>query len=62
MQSLTKAEEAELRFLRNEVDKYEVENNRLDSHPNVKNDLARARRELKKYVNNLQEAGRHIYC
>ena len=62
MQSLTKAEEAELRFLRNEVDKYEVENNRLDSHPNVKNDLARARRELKKYVKNLQKAGRHIYC
>lgn len=62
MQSLTKEEEAELQFLRNEANKYEVENNRLDSHPNVKNDLARARRELKKYTKKLQEAGRHIYC
>lgn len=62
MQSLTKAEEAELRFLRNEVDKYVVEEGRLDSHPNVKNDLARARRELKEYVKKLQKAGRHIYC
>jgi len=62
MQSLTKAEEAELRFLRNEVDKYVVEEGRLDRHPNVKNDLARARRELKEYVKNLQKAGRHIYC
>ena len=29
MQNLTKAEEAELRFLRNEVDKYVVEEGRL---------------------------------
>ncbi len=62
MQSLTKEEEAELQFLRNEANKYEVESSRLDSHPNVKNDLARARRELKEYTKKLQEAGRHIYC
>ena len=33
MQNLTEAEEAELRFLRNEVDKYVVEEGRLDRHP-----------------------------
>lgn len=48
------------RFLKNEVDKYEREANRRDFHPNVQQDLWRARMELKKFVSELRQEGVNI--
>ena len=45
------------RFLKNEVDKYEREVNRTDSHPNVEQDLWRARQELRLFVSELRADG-----
>lgn len=59
-ESLNPEQQAHLRFLRNEVDKYEREYNRTDSHPNVQQDLYRAREELKQYRLKLQRDGVNI--
>lgn len=59
-EQLNPEQQAHLRFLRNEVDKYEREANRTDYHPNVKNDLSRARKELKEYRLELQRKGVNI--
>ena len=56
-EQLTKAERAHLRFLRNEVDKCEHEANRVSGHPDVKNDLYRARVALAEYCKELRRAG-----
>lgn len=42
-EALNLQQQAELRFLRNEVNKYEREVNRVEQHPNVQQDLQRAR-------------------
>jgi hypothetical protein len=43
---LTPADRAHLAFLNRQVDRLQDESFRLDPHPNVKQDLDRARREL----------------
>ena len=48
--SLNKAEEAEYKFLKREVDKWADELNRLDAHPNVVTNLWVARKELSKFT------------
>lgn len=59
-EALNPAQQAEYRFLRNEVDKYEREANRTDSHPNVQQDLYRARQNLKEFVQLLRKDGVNI--
>ena len=60
MGKLTPAEEAELRFLRNQVDTYERETFRTGMHRDVNADLLRARRELREFVRSLREKGRDV--
>jgi hypothetical protein len=43
------------------VDRLERESFRLDPHPNVKQDLDRARRELKAFVLCLEKEGKQIH-
>ena len=61
MQSLTSADHAHLRFLRGQVDRLQDESFRLDPHPNVKQDLDRARSELKSFILSLQKEGKNIH-
>ena len=61
MQNLTPADHAHLRFLRGQVDRLLDENFRLDAHPNVKQDLERARSELKSFILSLQKEGKSIH-
>ena len=61
MQSLTSADHAHLRFLRGQVDRLQDESFRLDPHPNVKQDLERARSELKSFILSLQKEGKNIH-
>tara|TARA_R110002126_G_scaffold35989_3_gene110003 strand:+ start:421 stop:609 length:189 start_codon:yes stop_codon:yes gene_type:complete len=59
-EALNLQQQAELRFLRNEVNKYEREVNRAIEHPNVQRDLHRARGELKEFTANLRKQGVNI--
>ena len=59
-ETLNPAQQAEYRFLKHEVEKYERELNRTDSHPNVEQDLFRARNELKQFVQALRKVGLNI--
>ena len=59
-EALNPAQQAEYRFLKNEVNKYEEEANRKNFHPNIQHDLWRARMELKKFVSELRQAGVNI--
>lgn len=59
-EALNPAQQAEYRFLKNEVNKYEEEANRKNYHPNVQQDLWRARMELRKFVSDLRKAGVNI--
>lgn len=59
-ESLNPAHQAEYRFLKNEVNKYEAEANRCNFHPNVQHDLWRARMELKKFVSERRQEGINI--
>lgn len=56
-ESLNPFQKGLYRFLKNEVDKYEREVNRTDSHPNVEQDLWRARQELRLFVSKLRADG-----
>lgn len=55
-----RAHEVELDFLKRRVDTLINEENRTDSHPNVKQDLWAARSELNQFVNKLRKEGYHI--
>ena len=59
-ETLSIEQKAHLRFLRGQVDKYEREANRTEYHPNVQQDLFRAREELKEYRLTLQRQGVQI--
>jgi len=59
-EALNLQQRAELRFLRNEVNKYEREANRADQHPNIQQDLRRARIELREYTHKLRMQGINI--
>ena len=57
---LNKAEEAEYKFLKREVDKWYDELNRLDAHPNVKTNLWVAQKELAKFTSKKRTEGVNI--
>jgi hypothetical protein len=59
-ESLNKAQRAHLRFLKTELSKYEHEARRINHHPDVLNDLHRAREQLRKYVEELRAEGVNI--
>ena len=61
MKELTAQDRAHLAFLNRQVDRLQDESFRLDPHPNVKQDLDRARRELKSFTLSLQKEGKNIY-
>jgi len=61
MKDLTPADRAHLVFLNRQVDRLQDESFRLDPHPNIKQDLDRARRELKSFTLLLQKEGKKIY-
>jgi hypothetical protein len=48
-------------FLNRRVDRLQDESFRLDPHPNIKQDLDRARRELESFTLSLQKEGKKIY-
>ena len=61
MKDLTPADRAHLVFLNRQVDRLQDESFRLDPHPNIKQDLDRARRELKSFTLLLKKEGKKIY-
>ena len=61
MKDLTPADRAHLVFLNRRVDRLQDESFRLDPHPNIKQDLDRARRELASFTLSLQKEGKKIY-
>ncbi|MGB1915936.1 MAG: hypothetical protein ACPHL3_08205 [Paracoccaceae bacterium] len=61
MKDLTPADRAHLAFLNRLVDRLQDESFRLDPHPNIKQDLDRARRELKSFTLSLKKEGKKIY-
>lgn len=61
MHDLTSHEAALLRHLKREVDHYQDAYLQTGlHHPNLKQDLQRARNELKEFVKSLREDGRNI--
>ena len=61
MKELTPHDRAHLAFLNRQVDRLQDESFRLDPHPNVKQDLQRARSELKSFIKSLQKEGKNIH-
>ena len=59
-QEISPAQRAEYDFLNRMVNKLYDESFRLDHHPNVKQDLFRARQELKEFVHSLRKEGFNI--
>lgn len=59
-QKLNGEQRATHRFLKQEVDKLIDEDRRTNAHPNVQQDLQRAREALKKFVEGLRELGMRI--
>ena len=57
---LGKNQEATLRYLRQQVDKAEAARARTDHHPDVEQDLWRAREELRAFVEQLRAEGFQI--
>ena len=55
MLEITPADRAILTHLRQCVDRLQEEEFRLDAHPNVKQDLFRARQELKTFTSQLRQ-------
>lgn len=60
MVEITPADQAMLKHLRQMVDRLQDEEFRLDAHPNVKQDLFRARQELKQFTSELRQKGVNI--
>lgn len=59
-QNISPAQKAELDFLNRMVNRLQDESFRLDHHPNVQQDLWRARKELKDFVRSLRKEGFNI--
>jgi hypothetical protein len=57
---LTPFEQAELRFLRNNVDRLQDEKYRRDARPDINKDLWEARENLDLFVRGLRKEGRSI--
>lgn len=60
MAEITPADQVMLKHLRQMVDRLQDEEFRLDAHPNVKQDLFRARQELKQFTSELRQKGVNI--
>lgn len=60
MAEITPADQVVLKHLRQMVDRLQDEEFRLDAHPNVKQDLFRARQELKQFTSDLRQKGVNI--
>lgn len=60
MKKLTPAEQAELKFLRGQVDKWQDEMLRRDANTGAPQHYQRAKRELTEFVSGLRAKGRHI--
>ena len=60
MAEITPADQAMLKHLRQMVDRLQDEEFRLDAHPTVKQDLFRARQELKEFTSKLRQRGANI--
>jgi hypothetical protein len=58
--ALSKEQEATLRYLRQQVDKAEAALARTERHPDVAQDLWRAREELRAFVEKLRSEGINI--
>jgi hypothetical protein len=58
--ALSNAQEGTLRYLRQQVDKAEAALARTDRHPDVTQDLWRARKELRTFVEQLRADGVNI--
>jgi len=59
-EQLTTFQEANLKWLRRQVDNLQDEENRKDARPNVKRDLWVAREHLDLFVRGLRRAGKNI--
>ena len=57
---LNPAQEAELKYLRQQVDRLQDDQNRRDAYPNAKHDLWVAREELNNFVRGLRAEGKNI--
>ena len=57
---LNKEQRATHRFLKGQVDKLIDEERRTNAHPNVQQDLHRAREALKQFVEDLRKLGMRI--
>lgn len=60
MKELTPAEQAELKFLRRQVDEGQDEMLRRDADASAPQHYQRAKRELTEFVSGLRAKGRHI--
>ena len=60
MLEITPNDQAMLKFLRQTVDRLAAEEFRLDAHPNVKQDLFKAREELREFTSSLRQKGVNI--
>lgn len=59
-EALSEEQRGHYRFLRQQVDKLIDEDRRTNAHPNVQQDLHRARSALKQYVKELRDMGVEI--
>ena len=57
---LSMFQQAQLRWLKQQVDALQEERYRRDARPNVQRELFAAREELDTYVKNLREIGKQI--
>jgi hypothetical protein len=53
-------QESELKYLRQQVDRLQDDQNRRDAYPNAKHDLWVAREELNNFVQSMRKAGVNI--
>ena len=57
---LSPAEQAILKYLRNQVDRLQDERYRRDARPSIANELQIAQRDLKQYTSDLRKKGYNI--
>ena len=58
--ALSPADEADLRYLRNQVDRLSERQYRRDAGPNAHNEYWHAKEDLKKFVSKLRQEGKNI--
>ena len=60
MKELSPADQAILKYLRNQVDRLQDERYRQDARPSIANELQIAQRDLKQYTSDLRQKGYNI--